>query len=416
MSRHVVIVGAGVIGLSAAYHCARQGHRVTLIERLPEARNGCSFGNAGMVVPSHFTPLAAPGAMAQALRWMWNPESPFYIQPRLSWELLAWGARFWRAATPARAAAAAIVLRDLSLLSRAGFVELAESGLDFGLTRRGLLMLCKTPQALEEEAHTAARANELGVTATVLDPRATAALDPAVTMDIAGSVHFPMDCHLSPERFLAVLQSELTRLGVEFRWQTEVTSWRITGDRITGATTPRGEIAGEYFVICGGAWSPEVTRALDVRLPMQAGKGYSLTLQQPRQLPELCAIFCEARVAVTPMGGALRIGGTMEIAGLDERINPRRVRGIIKSVPRYYPEFREDDFAGIAPWHGLRPCSPDGLPYLGRPARWRNLICATGHAMMGLSLAPITGRIVAELVAQAQPCVSLDLLSPDRFA
>ncbi len=389
---------------------------MTLIERQPEVRNGCSFGNAGMVVPSHFTPLAAPGAMAQALRWMWNPESPFYIQPRLSWDLLAWGAHFWRASTPERAAAAATVLRDLSLLSRAGFVELAESGLDFGLTRRGLLMLCKTQQALEEEAHTATRANELGVPATVLDPRATAALDPAVTMDIAGSVHFPMDCHLSPERFLGALHGSLTRLGVEFRWQTEVTSWRTTGDRLTSASTPSGEVTGDDFVICGGAWSPEVARALGVRLPMQAGKGYSLTLQEPRELPELCAIFCEARVAVTPMGGTLRIGGTMEIAGLDERINPRRVRGIIKSVPRYYPEFREEDFAGITPWHGLRPCSPDGLPYLGRPARWRNLICATGHAMMGLSLAPITGRIVAELVAESPPGVSLDLLSPDRFA
>ena len=415
MQKHVVIVGGGVVGLSVAYACARRGHRVTLLERQPEKRGGCSFGNAGMIVPSHFTPLAAPGMVALGLKWMWNPESPFYIQPRLSWDLLAWAAKFWRAATPERVAEAAPLLRDLSLLSRACFVEQAESGLEFGLVQKGLLMLCKTAHGLDEESRTAAQANELGVPAQVLDAGATAALDPAVTMDIAGSVYFPKDCHLPPERYLAVLQRELARLGVEFRWSTEVTAWRTDKDRIVAAQTSEGEITGDEFVICGGAWSPIAGRTLGMRLPMQAGKGYSLTLKQPRQLPSICAIFTEARVAVTPMDGALRVGGTMEIAGLNETINPRRVRGIIRSVPRYYPEFREEDFDGIEPWSGLRPCSPDGLPYLGRTARWQNLICATGHAMMGLSLAPATGRIVEELVSKNEPSIPLTLLSPDRY-
>ncbi|MCE9611829.1 MAG: FAD-dependent oxidoreductase [Chthoniobacter sp.] len=415
MSKHVVILGAGVIGLSAAFACARAGCRVTIIERQPEQRGGCSFGNAGMVVPSHFVPLAAPGMVALGLKWMWNPESPFYIQPRLSWDLLAWAAKFWRAATPQRVAAAAPVLRDLSLLSRACFVEQAGSGLNFGLVQKGLLMLCKTAHTLDEEGRTAAQANALGMPAQVLDARATAALDPGVTMSIAGSVYFPKDCHLPPERYLAVLQSELTRLGADFRWSTEVTGWRTAGSRIAAAETRHGEIAGDEFVICGGAWSPSVARGLGLRLPMQAGKGYSLTLRQPRQLPSLCAIFTEARIAVTPMDGALRVGGTMEIAGLNETINARRVRGIIRSVPDYYPEFREEDFADIKPWAGLRPCSPDGLPYLGRTARWPNLICATGHAMMGLSLAPATGHIVEELVSHRAPSVPLTLLSPDRY-
>ena len=415
MGKHVVIVGGGVIGLSVAYACARRGHRVTLLERQPERRGGCSFGNAGMVVPSHFVPLAAPGMVALGLKWMWNPESPFYIQPRLSWELLAWAAKFWRASTAERVAEAAPLLRDLSLLSRACFVEQAECGLEFGLVQKGLLMLCKTTHTLDEEARTAAQANALGVPAQVLDARATAALDPAVTMEVAGSIYFPKDCHLPPERYLAVLHRELTRLGADFRWNVEVTAWRTDQDRLAAARTREGEIAGDEFVICGGAWSPAVARELGVRLPMQAGKGYSLTLKQPRQLPSICAIFTEARVAVTPMDGALRVGGTMEIAGLNETINPRRVRGIIRSVPRYYPEFREEDFAGIEPWAGLRPCSPDGLPYLGRTARWQNLICATGHAMMGLSLAPATGRIVEELVSESEPSFPLTLLSPDRY-
>jgi len=148
---------------------------------------------------------------------------------------------------------------------------------------------------------------------------------------------------------------------------------------------------------------------------MQPGKGYSLTLRQPRRLPQLCAILTEARVAVTPMGGALRFGGTMELDGLNERINPVRVQGIIKSVPRYYPEFGPADFAGVTPWCGLRPCSPDGLPYVGRSARYANLAVATGHAMMGLSLGPITGKLMAQVLSGEPPSIHIDALAPDRY-
>jgi len=133
-------------------------------------------------------------------------------------------------------------------------------------------------------------------------------------------------------------------------------------------------------------------------------------------LPQLCAIFAEARMAITPMGASLRFGGTMEIAGLNEDINPVRVQGIIKAVPKYYPKFTPDDFAGIQPWRGLRPCSPDGLPYLGRTAKFSNLVVATGHAMMGMSLSPITGKIVSEIVSGENPSFDLSRLSPDRYA
>jgi D-amino-acid dehydrogenase len=149
---------------------------------------------------------------------------------------------------------------------------------------------------------------------------------------------------------------------------------------------------------------------------MQAGKGYSLTLANPKQIPELCSICTEARLAVTPMEGALRVGGTMEMAGIDESITQRRVRGITRVFPHYFPAFEEKDFAEVKPWSGLRPVSPDGMPYIGRTKRWKNLIVATGHAMMGLSLAPATGRIVSELLAGEKLSVQLDLMSPDRFA
>ena len=413
---HICILGAGVIGLSTAYYCARSGHTVTIIERHSARRDGCSFGNAGMIVPSHFVPLAAPGMVALGLRWMWNPESPFYIKPRLDLDLFSWGLKFWRAATPAHVRRSAPLLRDLSLASRAAFEELAAlPGHDFGLVKKGLLMLCQTAHALDEEAKTAERARALGIPAEVLDAKQAARLDPAVTMNIHGAVYFPKDCHLSPDRFMACLQRALESAGTKFLWDTEVTGWRREALQLRAAQTSAGDLVADQFVLCGGSWSPTMARDLGLKIPMQAGKGYSLTLAQPRELPELCAIFTEARVAVTPMDGRLRFGGTLEIAGLNEDINPIRVRGIIKSVPKYYPQFTERDFAGIQPWCGLRPCSPDGLPYIGRTAKYANLILATGHAMMGLSLGPITGRLVADVLSGEPPEIDLAALSPDRY-
>ena len=411
MGKHVLIIGGGVIGLSTAYYAAKRGLRVRVVDR---GGGGCSFGNAGMIVPSHFTPLAAPGRVAMGLKWMWNPESPFYIKPRLNWELAAWAWKFMRASTKEHVARCAPVIRDLSFASRALFEELAHT-LDFGLVKRGLLMLCKTQHALDEEARTAPTANALGVPAEVLDAKATAALDPAVTMDIAGSVYFPKDCHLSPERFMAALRGELEKMGVTFHNDTTVKGWRTEGRRVLAVETSRGEMEADEFALCGGAWTPGILRGLRSQLPMQAGKGYSLTLAKPRELPQLCAIFTEARVAVTPMNGALRFGGTMQIAGLDETINARRVAGIVKAVSRYYPQFSPDDFADVKPWAGLRPCSPDGMPFIGRIRAYDNLSTATGHAMMGLSLAPITGKLMADVFTHELPAINLALLDPERY-
>ena len=417
MSKHIFIVGGGVIGLSTAYYCAQRGHRVTVLDRNPARREGCSFGNAGLIVPSHIVPLAAPGMVALGLKWMWSPESPFYVKPRLSWALLDWGWKFWRAANAAHVARSAPLLRDLNLASRVCYEELAAlPGSDFGLAKQGLLMLCKTPRRLEEEAKVAEQARRLGLSAEVLTARQTAERDPAVRMEVIGSVYFPQDCHLSPARFMASLQQQLERAGVEFSWDTDVTGWRTSGRRIDAVCTIQGEFAADEFVVCGGAWSSSLARELGVRLPMQAGKGYSLTVPNQRQRPSTSAILTEARVAVTPMDGSLRFAGTMEIAGLSEQTNWRRVNGIIQSVPRYYPDFTPDDFAGIQPWCGLRPCSPDGLPYLGRFARYANLSAATGHAMLGLSLGPITGKLMAEILSGEKPSLDVRPLDPERYA
>lgn len=417
MKESVVIIGQGIIGLCSAWFAAKRGLDVTVIDRHPLPQQGCSYGNAGMVVPSHFVPLAAPGMVALGLKWMWNPESPFYIKPRLDGDLIGWALKFWKAATPAHVKRSAPLLRDLSFASRTCYEELsALPEMDFGLVKKGLLMLCRTAHALEEEGHTAAEAVKLGVPAEVLDAAATAALDSGITMDVAGSVYFPKDCHLSPNRFMASLIAFCQAMGVRFMPETECTGWVRENGKLISVQTSKGEVKGSQFVLAGGSWSAETLRPLGLKLPLQAGKGYSLTVPQPRQLPEICSILTEARVAVTPMGGTLRFGGTMELAGLHTRIDPRRVKGIIKAVPQYFPAFRQEDFEGIEPWCGLRPCPPDGLPYLGRTGAANNLILATGHGMMGLSMGPVTGQIVSRLLANEAPGFDLGLLSPDRYA
>jgi len=203
---------------------------------------------------------------------------------------------------------------------------------------------------------------------------------------------------------------------VTFLWETEVVGFEVEGRALRAVMTSKGLVEGQEMVLCGGVWSESLARQLGLKIPMQAGKGYSLTLAHPRQLPGLCSICTEARLAVTPMDGLLRVGGTMELAGIDESITERRVRGITRAFTGYFPAFEEADFEGIRPWSGLRPVSPDGMPYLGRTRRWKNLIVATGHAMMGLSLAPATGRIIAELLAGENPPLPLGMMSPDRYA
>lgn len=416
-SKSILIVGGGVIGLCTAYYAAQRGHRVTLIERGGEGHDCCSMGNAGMVVPSHVVPLAAPGMVRMGLKMMFNPESPFYIRPRLDLDLFDWAWKFYRAANASHVARSAPLLRDLHLASRSCYEELAEAhGGDFGLVKKGLLMLCKTEHGLAEEGTAAERASRLGIPATILDAKAAATLEPGVEMEIAGAVHYPKDCHLNPARFLSFLTRDLRSAGAQFHYETEVFGWRIANGRIQAARTSRGELTADEYVLCGGSWSPEIIRDLKLKIPIQAGKGYSVTLTNPRQCPQICSIFVEARLAVTPMGGGLRFGGTMEIAGLDTRVNESRVRGIVNSVPAYYPQFKTDDFANVPAWVGLRPCSPDGLPYIGRSGRFRNLSIATGHAMMGLSLGPITGKLMADILSDQTPSIDIGLLNPDRYA
>lgn len=417
MNGRVLIVGGGIIGLSVAHYCALKGHQVTVVERGAAERNGCSFANAGMIVPSHFIPLASPGVVQLGLRWMWNPESPFHVRPRFSSELLDWGWKLYRAATPERVAAAAPVLRDLHLASRTCFQEWAARwGNEFELVEQGLLMLCNTDRGLEHEAQTADHARQLGMPADVLTSAAAAELEPNIRMTIAGAVYFRLDAHLTPGRLMAVLRRELQRAGAKLLQDTEVRGWLVDRARVGAVETSIGRIEADEFVICAGVWSKQLVRDLALALPMQAGKGYSLTLDPAPVSPRICAILSEARVAMTPMGRSLRFGGTMELTGIDETISPTRISGIVKSIAHYYPDVAPSHFEHASILSGLRPCSPDGLPYIGRFERFENLSIASGHAMMGVSLAPITGKLMAELISGEPPSCSIAALRPDRYS
>lgn len=409
----MVVVGGGVIGLSVGAEVAERGHQVLVLEQDAQ-QLGSSLGNAGMIVPSHFIPLAAPGMIGLGLKWMWNPESPFALRPRADWKLWDWVWKFYRAATAEHVRRSGPLLRDLNMASRDLYCQLSLRE-DFGLVRRGLLMLCKTDHALEEESQVARQAESMGIPAQILSPDGLQKLDPSVTMDVVGGVYFPNDCHLSPDRFIAFQRKRLEQAGGKLIESVRVDRWEVEGKRVRGCHAQGQGFEADAFVLSGGAWSPKTAEALPVKLPMQAGKGYSLTLDHPIELPQICSIFTEARVAVTPMGGRLRFGGTMEISGLDTTIRPRRIEGILKSIPRYYPKFDRSHFEGIQPWYGLRPCSPDGLPYIGPVSSLSNFWVATGHAMMGLSLAPITGRLIAQSIDRQPTTIDLDRLSPDRY-
>jgi D-amino-acid dehydrogenase len=235
-------------------------------------------------------------------------------------------------------------------------------------------------------------------------------------MTVAGAVYFPLDCHLMPARLMTCLTREIDRAGGQVSYGTTVTGWRTAGDRIEAVRTSGGDVTADEYVVGAGVWSEAVLRGLGLAIPMQAGKGYSLTLEPPPVTLRVPAILSEARVAVTPMGSAVRFGGTMELTGLDEAVNPARVQGIVRSLPRYYPDVTREHFERVPVRCGLRPCSPDGLPYLGRVRRFANLSVATAHAMLGVSLAPITGQLVAEIVSGEPPSCPIEALSPDRYA
>lgn len=412
--KHICIIGGGIIGLSTAYYLLKDGHRVTIIDK-GNLTGGCSFGNAGMVVPSHFVPLAAPGMISKGIRWMFNSTSPFYVRPRFDMDLLKWGYQFYRNSNEKHVERSAPALRDLSLLSKSLYTQWqSELPFDFGYKERGLMMLYRSKDAEEEERETAHVANKLGIEAHILSATEVQNLEPDVKVDVRGGVYFPGDTHLTPQVLVNGLIDFLKSQKVEFITSAEVTDIQMKGRRIEGLTASGRTLSFDQYVLAAGSWSGLVAKKLNLNLPMQAGKGYSFTLGDVPKNIRVPSILLEARVAVTPMGNSLRFGGTMEIGGINHDINNNRVRGIVESIPRYYPEMKVDLPEKI--WHGLRPCSPDGLPFIGRTISHENLVVATGHSMLGITLGPGTGKVVSEVVLGKGTSVDIGMFLPERFS
>lgn len=411
----VGIIGGGIIGLSTAYYLRKSGHEVTIIEQ-SNLEDGCSFRNAGMIVPSHIIPLAAPGMIAKGIRWMFNSSSPFYVHPSLNGALLKWGWEFYKHANEKHVKKSIPALRDLSLFSKICYQEWSkELPFDFGYQERGLLMLYQKPETEKEEIEAAHIANDAGVKAQVLSAEEVQKMEPDVRVNARGGVYYPGDAHLTPQTLIQNLIQLLKTQGVKLQSQTAVQGFIIDQNKIRTIKTDRGDFEFDQVVLATGSWSGTVASQLKLSLPMQAGKGYSFTLQNVEKNTRIPSIFLEARVAVTPMGNTLRFGGTMEITGVDHSVNMKRVKGIVDSIPKYYPDMKVAMPKQEEVWHGLRPCSPDGLPYIGHSNKVKNLVVATGHSMMGLSLGPGTGKIVGELIEQKRPSISLDAFDVERY-
>jgi len=415
-NKKVIIIGAGIVGLSTAYYLHKKGVEVTVLDNT-DGTDNCSFGNAGYIAPSHLITLSSPGIISQGLKWMMNPESPFYVKPRLNIDLMKWAWLFKKAATAKRVKAAVPVLYDLTVRSQRLYEEiLGEENINAGYKKHGLLMICKTQETLNHEIELVKLVQKYGLEADVLTKADIERMEPNVQYEMKGGVHFGCDASMTPNLFMREFQNRLIQAGVNIQFNTNLQKIAYQNGSIDKIFTDKGEFKADEYVLAAGSWTPNLMKQINIDLPLQAGKGYSFTIPDPVVMPSLPAILTEGKIAITPMSHGLRFAGTMELAGTQLNINPRRVKGIIKAVKDFMPQFREQDFSQINEWAGLRPCSPDGLPYIGRTKKYDNLLVGTGHAMLGLTLGPITGHLLAQEIMGEKLDYSSRLLEVERYS
>ncbi len=412
----IIIIGAGITGLCAAYYLQKAGHEIIILDK-SDLKDGCSYGNAGMITPSHIIPLASPGIVAKGIRWMFNSESPFYIKPRMDLDLLTWAWKFYRSANEENVRRSMKLILDYNMMSKGLYQQMAEEeSFEFSFKEKGILMLYKTAKAEEEELEVAEQAKQFEMVTKRLTAAEVQAMEPNNRLDIRGGIHYPSDAHLSPDLLMSGLKKVLVERGAIIQHGVEVNNFISEKGKITGLSSNKGIYHADQYILAGGSWTPQLGKGLGVQLSLQGGKGYSFTIKDLKNNLNYPSILTEAKVAVTPMGNNLRFGGTMEIAGLDLSVNSKRVKGIVKSIPNYYPDY---DFRQNLPqkvWSGLRPCTPDGLPYIGKAPKYDNVVVAAGHAMMGLSLGPATGKLVQELVDREKASLPMTLFDLSRFS
>jgi D-amino-acid dehydrogenase len=413
----VVIIGGGIIGLSSAYYLQESGHEVTVIDKTDMTDN-CSYGNAGYVCPSHFVPLATPGIVKQGLKWMWNSKSPFYVQPRLNWSLVDWGLKFMKVATQEHVERSAVPLRDIAILSKKMYEEWTRlPQFSFAYQTKGLLEIFQTTAGAAHAQHMVERAHELGLADTrLLDYHALQELEPHTKINAIGAAFFSCDAHLYPNKLMRQLIADLSKKSVRMQGNEEVTGFESKNGNISKVITQKNAYEADAVVIASGAWSRELAAKMNVKIPLVAGRGYSVTLEDSPYTLNHPAVLVEGRVALTPMdGNKIRFGGTMEITSTQTPPRMSRVAGVLQAVERFFPEFKVPMPTIDKVWYGYRPCSADGLPYLGRTKQWKNVVMATGHAMLGLSLGAGTGKLVSEILNELPPSMDITPFDPNRF-
>ncbi len=415
MSKKVVVIGGGIIGLCSAYYLEKEGHDVTVIDK-SDFKSGASYVNAGYITPSHIISLAAPGMINKGMKWMLNSSSPFYVKPRLNYDFLRWSLLFKKSATNKKVEASIPIIKDINLFSRELYEGMkASNEFDFFYKQKGLLMLYQTDKAGEEEWKTGIRAIKEGLHVEKLSKEAVQKIEPNVDLNIKGAIYYHSDAHMTPNEFMQQLKSYLEKKGVSILSNEEVKSFDKKKNKIISIVTKNKVIKIEELVVASGAWTQNLVKQLNINVPIQAGKGYRINTKKETGI-KIPSILMEAKVAVTPMNGFTRFAGTMEINGINHDINPKRVEAITKAGEKYYKGLKFDAKEKEMAACGLRPCSPDGLPYIGRLNTVENVTIATGHAMMGWSLGPATGKIVSEIITQKKTSLNITPFKVERFS
>lgn len=420
----VTVIGGGIIGLSSAFYLQKSGWEVTVLDK-GDFTDNCSYGNCGYICPSHFIPLATPGIVKQGLKWMWNSRSPFYVQPRLDWNLINWGLKFIRSATKDHVASAAVPLRDIAIISKKEYETwLGIPGFDFAYQQKGLLEIFQTEAGGEHAKHTVEKAHELGLNDTkLLSKEELQSLEPHTRINGLGAILFNCDAHCYPNKLMKQLIAYLKQQGVKMTANEEVTGFEKESKKVSKVYTvnstsgEKNSFDADEIIVATGSWGRETAKLLGTRIPMMPGRGYSVTLEDSPYKVNYPAVLLEGRAAITPMdGNKIRFGGTMEITSHKTPPRMNRVQGILDAVKRFYPDFDVPLPPKEKIWYGYRPCSADGLPYIGRIKKYSNVTIAAGHSMLGLSLGAGTGMLVDEVVNGKKPSMDISFFNPLRFS
>tara|TARA_R110001592_G_scaffold8305_6_gene45469 strand:+ start:1588 stop:2838 length:1251 start_codon:yes stop_codon:yes gene_type:complete len=414
MGKDVLIIGGGIVGLCSAYFLQKEGHKVTVLDK-SDITSGASFVNAGYITPSHIIPLASPGMISKGIKWMFNSSSPFYMQPRWDTDFFKWSWYFHKSSTKEKVDLAIPLIKEINIISRELFTSIKNSGDlgDFQLERKGLLMLYKTDKEGEHEMQVAKKASYLGLEVSSLNKKELDTLQPNVTMNVKGAIHYECDGHTTPTEFMKKMLEYLKRSGVIIKTNEEVIDLSTENGRIIKVTTNKNDYSPKEVVLAAGSWSDNLSKKMNIKLPIQAGKGYRINVPRPTGIT-IPAILMEAKVAVTPMAEYTRFAGTMEFSGINDVIRKQRVEAIANATTEFYPEIKISEAEKLDAKSGLRPVSPDGLPYIGKSSSLKNLTVATGHAMMGWSLGPVTGKLVSEIISDKKTSMDINGFSPNR--